>query len=318
MTIVRRALTLSTLAVALAAGGGAVAHAGSGPAPYAPGFEPKDEAAARQLRLERQAIDLINAAANHVHATVPGCKPKSPDLGSSKPTHDAPSQAILDVLAPLRRPATPAELAAANRRIGFGGETYVDYIRTVKTAGGHPLTIVVARRQQVLFRLPSRCFAAEHARLVHLLRGKPRKLRSTALETFSHIRQGQEANNDAPTTPVDGIYLFDRGGGGGGADVASFRERGVFTSLGRDSRSRLSGLVPDGVASVTLEYPRRVPRGKYFKPTVYPSAFTKTVQVHDNVLSLAIPRGAPDAFPHRMVWRDASGAVVHTYTEAAF
>ncbi|WCB94571.1 hypothetical protein DSM104299_03308 [Baekduia alba] len=76
--------------------------------------------------------------------------------------------------------------------------------------------------------------------------------------------------------------------------------------------------MPDGVASVTLEYPKKISRGRYFKPAVFPSAFIKTVQVHDNVLSVAIPRGAPDAFPHRMVWRDAAGAVVHAFTDPAF
>ena len=28
-----------------------------------------------------------------------------------------------------------------------------------------------------------------------------------------------------------------------------------------------------------------------------------------------MPRPAPDAFPHRMVWRDAAGTVIHTFTE---
>jgi len=85
----------------------------------------------------------------------------------------------------------------------------------------------------------------------------------------------------------------------------------VFGSIG----SRLNGLVPDGVASVTLEFPKVIDRGKYYKPTVFPSAFTTTVEVHDNALSVVVPRSAPDAFPHRMVWRDADGAVIHTYTD---
>ena len=39
------------------------------------------------------------------------------------------------------------------------------------------------------------------------------------------------------------------------------------TPTARD-RARLLGLVPDGVASVTLEYPRTVNRGRDYKPTV--------------------------------------------------
>jgi hypothetical protein len=292
------------------------ALAGSPSIPTTP--KPKNEAAARRIKLERQAIDLINAASRHVQGTVAGCKPKLPPHTSTA-THDAPSQAVLDALAPLRRPATPDELEAAKAsRIGFGGETYVDYIRHVTTADGHALTIMVNRSVRVLFRLPSKCLDAEHARLLVLLEGKSRKLRSTTLEEFSHVRQGQEANNDVPATPVDGIYLFDSSGGGGGADVASLRERGVFGSIGGNDGSRLNGLVPDGVATVTLEFPKTRSRGPNYKPAVFPSAFTKTVAVHENVLSVEIPRGAPDAFPHRMVWRDATGAVIHAFTDPNF
>jgi hypothetical protein len=323
VTTARRILSVSAaLAVAAATGGAAAALAGDAPT-FPPGFQPKDAAAAQRIELEHQAIDLINAADRHVYATVAGCKPKRPSVHSTT-THDAPSQAVLDVLAPLRRPATPAELQPdAHPHVGFGGETYVDYVRHVTTAGGHPLTIVISRSVRPLFRLPSRCYDAEHARLVHLLRDKPRKLRSATLEEFSRLRQDQEAAaNDQPTTPVDGIFLFDDGGGGGGADVASFKERGVFNSRGggprAGERSRLNGLVPDGVASITLEYPKTVSRGPNYKPTVFPSAFTKTVAVQDNAISVRIPRGAADAFPHRMVWRDAAGAVVHTFTEKSF
>jgi hypothetical protein len=34
-----------------------------------------------------------------------------------------------------------------------------------------------------------------------------------------------------------------------------------------------------------------------------------------NVVSMQVPRPAPDAFPHRMPWRDAPGAVVHTFAD---
>ncbi|MFN8203873.1 MAG: hypothetical protein U0S48_15005 [Solirubrobacteraceae bacterium] len=37
--------------------------------------------------------------------------------------------------------------------------------------------------------------------------------------------------------------------------------------------------------------------------------------VHDNVLSLEVPRGAPDAFPRRMIWRDAAGKIINVYTD---
>jgi hypothetical protein len=281
-------------------------------------YPPKDAAAARHLRIERQAADLLNEAVRHVQTSVPGCafrfRPTAPE-----PTHDAPSQALLDVLAPLRRAAEPGDAATGVPLLGVGGETYVDYTRTVTAADGRRLTIVIGRSTPAPFRPSKRCLDLEHAYLVKLVRHKPRKVRSLALGHFGFMRHGQEQNAKLPTAPQDAIYLFHEGGGGGGAGVADFVQRGVFGSSGGGPGSRagsqLDGLLPNGVASVTLEYPRVRSRGRWFKPTVYPSAYTATVPVQDNVLSAHVPRPAEDAFPHRMVWRDAAGQVVHTFTD---
>jgi hypothetical protein len=317
----RRLIVLCVLAGVLAGGGVALAGSGGGGGgPIGPpGFVPKNKAAAEHLRLERQAIDLINAASRHVQATVKGCKLRFPP-SRSVPTHDAPTPPVLDAIAALRRPATPSELADGKQRRGFGGETYVDYVRHVTTANGRRLTIVIGRSVRDLLSLPSRCYDAEHRYLVEHLAGQPHKLRSVTLEEFSHIRQGQQANNHQQSdTPVDGIYLFDKGGGGGGADIASFHQRGVFgSSGGANSGSRLDGLVPDGVATITLQFPKTISRGKYYKPTIFAHAFTKTIAVHDNVISVWIPRDAPDAFPHHMFWRDAAGAVINDFTDPNF
>lgn len=316
MTVARR--LVATLVVVLSCGGGVAAAKGIGtPSP----LKPKDEAAARHLALQSQAIDLINLAARHVYAKFPACKPSFPTARSA-PTHDAPSQPVLDALAPLRRPAGAGDTPPPF--FGDGGETYVDYVRTATTAGGVPLTIVIGRRVDRSFRPSTRCLDAEHAWLVHLLKGRSKALRSAALGEFGRLRHSLE-HGDAPPPPwpQDRIYLFSGGGGGGGAPIADFRKRGVFTSMGSPGgkgtspRSTLNGLVPDGVATVALEYPKSVSRGPYYKPTVYPSAVERTVPVHDNVLSVKVPRDATDAFPHRMVWRDAAGKVVNTFTEPA-
>lgn len=313
MITLRRLIAGTAIAAAVAGGG--VAFAGGGtPSPPWQQPQPKDKAAARHIRLERQAIDLINKASAAVRKADKACAWKPPSL-ASKPTHDAPSQGVLDAIAALRRPATPAELAEAKKHRGFGGETYVDYIRDVTTAEGHPFTILIGRRVRSYFTLPSRCYDEQHHWLVQHLAGKPRRLRSVTLEEFSHLRQGQEANEQASSsTPVDGIYLMDNGGGGGGADIAQFKERGVFSSSG----SRLNGLVPDGVASITFEFPKTISHGEDYKPTVFDHAITRTVAVHENVVAFDVGRPAPYAFPHRMLWRDASGAVIHTFTDPAF
>ncbi|HVP03810.1 MAG TPA: hypothetical protein VMT10_14665 [Solirubrobacteraceae bacterium] len=89
---------------------------------------------------------------------------------------------------------------------------------------------------------------------------------------------------------------------------------GVFFASGGQHGSTLVGLVPDGVASVTLQYPRTVSRGRWYKPAVFPSAFTRTVRVQQNVLVVHVPRGGLEAFAARMVWRSADGKVLRVVT----
>src|SRR4051794_1192187 len=184
----RRAVAAALL-LAPASGGVAVAQNGNDGYVY----PPKDEAAARYLHRQRLAIDLINEAQQHVYATMPSCKPALPRF-ESKPTHDAPSQAVLDVLAALRRPQQPGDLANVPRGLGFGGETYVDFVRSVTSASGERLTIVVGRSVRPVFRPTKRCLDAQHARLVAISRHAPKAVRSLALQEFGELSQGQEQN----------------------------------------------------------------------------------------------------------------------------
>ncbi len=277
---------------------------------YAPGYKPKDAAAAEHLRLERAAVELINRADARVRTRRSSCRAKAPDA-EVRTTQDAPSQAVLDLLAPLRRPATAEDLPTGGSALRGFGETYVNYVRQATAANGQRFEIIVARTPTPFVRLPDSCLESSETELRHLLTGKPRAIRSVALGVFADLKAQQKRANAQP--PVqDGIFLFTRnrgggGGGGGGGNAAQFAKQGNFTSSGSRGRSTLSGLVPDGVASITLQYPKRVDRGRYFAPTIYPSAFERTVRVQQNVVSLRVPRGAGDAFPERMVWRDAAG-----------
>ncbi|HEY6759120.1 MAG TPA: hypothetical protein VI318_06500 [Baekduia sp.] len=315
MTIARRVLPPAVVAaLLLSATGTAGAKTGGPPST----LQPKDAAAAQRLKQSRQAGDLLNAAIRHVEQGDGACRQPAPHFGPGTTTHEAPSQAWLDILAPLRRPATPEELQDPARALGAGGaETFSDYTRHVTTADGHQLTIVLGRHTNTYVAPSSHCLDLEHTYLVGLLKGKPRKVQSLALRSFSYRRHGIETMPPASAQPVEGVYLFQKGGGGGGVDVAFFKEHGLLSSSGgadvgaTHSSSTVYGLVPDGVASVTLEYAKTVSRGKDYKPTVFPSAFTTTVPVNENVYSTTVPRSAPDAFPHRLVWHDATGAVVH-------
>ena len=308
-----------TTVLAVSACGG-VAGAKPTPAPpHPPGFRalvPKGPKAARHIELQNAAIRLINRANRRAFATRPSCKPSFP-RPSSKTTHDVPSRQSLDAIAAFRRPPVAADAFPARTVGAFGGQTYIDYIRSVTSASGKSFYIGVARSVPYFGYPSAACLDLEHKQLVKLLTDKPAALRSAALEEFAQIRHSVERAPAVPTTPQDTLWLFTKGpggagigGGGGGTSVDFFLTHGMFMSSGGSRSSSISGLVPDGVASVTFQYPRVESNGRWYKPTVYPSAYTRTVRVEQNVLSLRVPRGAGAAFSSRMVWRAADGTVV--------
>lgn len=273
--------------------------------------QPKDAAAARRIAMEQKVTDLVNKANRRISAKNAACVPHSPFEDRKAPTEDTPSQAALDALAPMRRPAGPGDVIPGSRSEDlFVGQVYTNFVRTVTAADGSRFTVLIARLDAPVGP-PQRCRTAARAELVRLLKGEPKGLRTRALRLQSHAGRVPAG----PSGPQDGIFLFSRRGdaltsGGGGGDVRSFLARGAFNSAGGGRSARLNGLLPDGVATVTISYPKRVSRGRNYKTKVYPSAFTRTVEVQENVVSLRVPRGADDAFPARMVWRNKAGAVV--------
>jgi hypothetical protein len=311
------ALALAALAITPVAGDAKQVKPPRAKPPF-PQPQPKDAAARRALALQRAAVELINLAQTHVRATVPGCRPARPPATTF--THDPPSQDALNTIGLLRRPATAADRLDESKLAHFPAQDlYIDYVRAAHTASGRKLYIAVARNTNLtsLFEpQPAKCLAAAHTQLVHLLAHQPRKVRSEALKIFGQLRAGRERQ---PTAPYEGVFILSAGpnsgisGGGGGGSLANFAQHGAFLSIGKGARSQLLGLVPDGVASITFEYPKTVSRGPYFKPARYPSAVSRTVAVRDNAVALTVPRPPQDAFT-RMVWRAADGHVLRVDT----
>ncbi|HZO36285.1 MAG TPA: hypothetical protein VFB41_05345, partial [Solirubrobacteraceae bacterium] len=75
------------------------------------------------------------------------------------------------------------------------------------------------------------------------------------------------------------------------------------------------GLVPDGVATVTLEYGKVVGGGRYLKPTIYPSGATRSGRVTNNLVAIRVPRDPFNALRAKMTWRDAGGKVIRRITK---
>ncbi|HEX4345053.1 MAG TPA: hypothetical protein VHZ31_05780 [Solirubrobacteraceae bacterium] len=278
---------------------------------------PKSPAAARRVSLGATVLALINRANEDVFAAQPRCRPPMPRPGRFRVTHARPSGGVLRLVRALRRPPSRADVRTrSDRALRFvGGEVYIDYVRRLAAAGGERFLVVVSHGSRHIFRPRPGCLQAQHDRLVSLLAHRGPRLRSAALTEFSHVRRGQEHNLLAATAPRDTIALIGAGGSGM-TDARTLRTHGAFAAGGASgAATTLTGLLPDGVASITLDYPSSATRGRDFKPVRYRTAYRRTVRVHDNVVTAHVPRRPQDAFPPRMIWRDAHGRVIRVVRE---
>jgi hypothetical protein len=111
----------------------------------------------------------------------------------------------------------------------------------------------------------------------------------------------------------DGMELATAGGWGGGLDAAEIESAGNWGSesggTGADpGRTTFTGVLPDGVASVTLHYPAGKLGG--FSHRSGP-AITVTAPVVNNVVVVTVERAGGQA-THSVTttWRAANGSVV--------
>ena len=81
-----------------------------------------------------------------------------------------------------------------------------------------------------------------------------------------------------------------------------------MTSSANSGPSDVSGVIPDGVVSITAIYDRAVSRGPYNNPKIYSSRLVREERVQDNVVDFTVPRPAQDAFPSRMIWHLSNGS----------
>lgn len=277
--------------------------------------EPKSPAAARAIAEIESAVALINEADAHVRETRERCRyPTAPTIGGV--THDAPSAAVTGALAALRRPQSPTDVVASRsltRSFVSGDTVYADYTRTVTAADGTQFVIVPARMTPPKPR-PASCEAAVRARLTRLARAKGRRQLRVALREYDELRRNRPTAKDLE--PFDEVLLFTRtpdgglGSGGGGGRFWYFLTHGNLGTSGSGRSSTITGLLPDGVASITMTFPKRVSRGRYYKPKVFRRKVVVTAPVRENVFTVRVPRAAPDAFPSRAVWRGPDGHVV--------
>lgn len=282
-----------------------------GPPPAAPGPLLQSHPTHRQLKEESYLYRALSTVIRNDSA----CGPNLPLSHPGTISQGSPSASLLSILAVLRRPAQPTDKLPvrithhpyhrdANGSLPALKGIYIHYIRRARWRFGAGYYLVPAANANPRAPTPARCYSEQRAALGRELPQIPRQLRVGTLALESRFLAQTRAN----TTPYQGVCLGalnDTGNGdgcGGGYSVSDIEQGHTLSSGGPTSVGVVYGVVPDGVATVTLYYPGGYPRGPL------------TTRAINNVFILRNPRQRlpNEGFPTKMVWRAPDGTIIKT------
>jgi len=205
-------------------------------------------------------------------------------------------QQLIDILAVLRRPPTRADLGLSRASLPdpgvFLGAADLSLVRfATVTPWGERLFFVP-------FKPPTRqSLAAAQRRL-------PRRDRAQLARDFARLALRGET-----------LGVYSRHGGGGGVPASVIKARGELSTegagrsfAGGSTRTRLTLVVPDGVAKVVFVLPRQSAGTQNGAP-IYRHSLNVAVAVHSNVAAVQIDRQCcTGQLP--MIWYAADGHVI--------
>jgi len=303
----RAAPVLAAALVALAVVGGALVLLGRGHGP-ASGSRPPGEgiraliAHTPRRQLQRE-LGYVFAAMGPVQSSK-ACRSHQPSGVTY--IEGSPGRDLLSILGVLRRPATPADRFNP-ARLGQAPNVYRAYIRRAFAAGGVSAYIVPARFDPAAAGIPSdRCLALETAafnrylpRIPARLRRPTRQIEAAIIAYFRTI---------ASQSPRDTVCLVSVAGSQTGSSCG-ITSKGIEAGFATENSlgtplDTFSGIVPDGVAAVTLLFPGRAP----------PHAVTTRVEgnvyaVHFSLDAVPLSRSSPSPSP-TVIWRSPQGRVL--------
>jgi len=228
------------------------------------------------------------------HSTVPGRPPLAtgPFLTAACVSHETttdgrPSQSLLSILGVLRIPATPADTpspqieAALTRNPIGGSQVFINYLRRARVTPTSTYYLYPVRATNC----GQLAGSGESIILSDVPKGCGPPGTGVAFSSIGGIS----------AAAIEAGHALEYGGG---------CSRSLDTSL-------VSGIVPDGVATVTLNYPAgRV--GGYSHKTA--PAASITADVVGNVVVMTIPRGGGNGRSWTtMTWRAANGTTIKTF-----
>ncbi len=238
---------------------------------------------------------------------------------------------MLSTLPILRRPATSADQLPANFYFrgqllplrGRGGVVYARYVRRARVADSITFYLVpVAKlgRSPLSPAAAERCYQLTVAALRAELPTVPPAKRAPTLR-YGDAEFALGRYNLETSSVHEGAFLFTaRASGGGGADggqsPSTIRETGMLGGGGGGkppSPIVMDGIVPPGVASVTLRFPAAGHGGNGLPP------LSATGDVVNGVFVIPVPtlfeRGG---WLTTAIWRSAAGKVIKTVDERPF
>jgi hypothetical protein len=252
----------------------------------------------------KQEFGYIGKATQSVLASS-ACREPGPSM--ARTIHAKPGAALLATLGLLRRPATAADRLASPMlgATGPGTAAYVGAARRAVSVGRSDYFLAPVRNLPAAAYPSARCFVLQSQALALALPHIPARLRAPTRElqrAFIAYDQRQAA-----TPPMDGICIvttFGRRGSSAncGAALPEIRH-GMLPS---DDNGTFVGVVPDGVASVTL---RIAPGAGHVARSV-------TAVVRNNMYVARAGQDVPfKPGSPTVVWRAADGRVLRTFSE---
>jgi hypothetical protein len=233
----------------------------------------------------RQEFGYIAAATRTVIAS-PACR-VGHRTGASF-AHGSPSPALVSALGVLARPAQPGDRADTST-LAVTPEVYAGHVRRALSAHGVSYYVVPARTDLAASMPSDRCFDLQIAALRRALPQIPPKLRApTQALQAGAIAYFRNAAAHAPRDTVCLVNVAANDGGSACGITAAQIEAGMAPE---DDQGTYFGLVPDGVASVTLMTAGR----------------SVTTAVRGNVYAAHLGGSGPATAPVTVIWRSEQG-----------
>jgi Cytochrome C oxidase, cbb3-type, subunit III len=237
------------------------------------------------------------AAGNHASKNRKRCARELPhelkQLFHARPLSNSPPAALTSILEVLRRPATTSDQLPAHlgSEAGYTG-VWIDYVRMLGTSPDGTSYFLVPGADGL--RLPSACLREfpENALRRYVKRAGEQRSGSVKIAAYPQPQNGTIGLGSDAYTPSE----IEAG-------------TAILVLPSGPSKGEISGLVPDGVASVTLIWPEGTPETVPVANNLFLSPVSETGAT---IVAENINHGRPEEPSTAVQWHSADGTVIKT------